>query len=188
MKAIVILGSRNPGGQTARAAEGFIEGLAAAGGQAEKVMLPALRIDRCRQCGDAGWGICRSEGRCVIADDDFASLVDRIRSADAAVFASPVYWGDLSESIRAFLDRLRRVTRHDTGKAGIAGKPAMGICVAGGGGGGAPFCAFDLDKILATIGFDVFDTVLARRQNLEMKRRILAVTGEWVGSHGAPKG
>jgi multimeric flavodoxin WrbA len=187
MKAIIILGSRNPAGQTARAADGLIEGLSAAGSEAEKAFLPVLRIERCRQCTESGWGTCKSEGRCVITEDDFAGTVGRIRAADLAVFATPVYFGDLSESMRAFLDRLRRIARHDAGKAGIAGKPAVGICVAGGGGGGAPFCGFQLDKILNTIGFDLFDTILARRQNLDMKRHLFKAEGEWVGRNGAPK-
>jgi len=136
MKALVILGSRNPKGQTARAAEAFLRGVTDGGGECEQFFLPQMRIERCRQCEDNGWGICRTEGRCVI-EDDFASLVDKIRSADAAIFATPVYFSDLSESMRAFLDRLRRTCMNQSGKAGIAGKKAIGICIAGGGGGGA---------------------------------------------------
>ena len=135
MKAIIVLGSRNPEGRTARAANALLEGLKDEGGQGEAVCLPHKKIERCRQCEQDGWGICRTEGRCVI-EDDFASLMDKIRDADAAIFATPVYFSDLSESIRSFLDRLRRVTRHESGRDGIGGKPAIGICLAGGGGGG----------------------------------------------------
>ena len=109
------------------------------GRKSEKIFLPKIKIERCRQCDDDGWGICRSKGRCTI-DDDFASVVDKVRKTDAVVFATPVYFSDLSESLRAFLDRLRRITRHKDGQRGISAKPAIGICVAGGGGGGAPAC------------------------------------------------
>ena len=181
MKAMVISGRRNPQGQTARAADALVKALRANGGQAELVFLPAMKIERCRQCDEAGWGLCRSEGRCVI-EDDFASLVRQIRSADAAVFATPVYFSDLSESLRAFLDRLRRITRHEAGKESIAGKPALGVCVAGGGGGGAPSCTGSLDKTLATCGFEVVDMVPVRRQNLPMKLEVLAAVGKWLAS------
>ena len=177
MKVTAILGSRNPEGQTARAAGAFLEALTKRGGEVERLFLPAMKVDRCRQCDEAGWGICRSEGRCVIADD-FASLVAKIRSSDAVLFATPVYFSDLSESLRAFLDRLRRTGRHKDGKAGIEGKPAVGICVAGGGGGGAPACALSLEKVLGTCGFDLVDLVPVRRQNLELKLQVLRLTGD----------
>jgi len=179
MKVIVVLGSRNPQGQTARAANALLEGVIEGGGQGEQAFLPPLKIERCRQCEDSGWGICRSEGRCTI-DDDFASLVARIREADAVVLATPVYFSDLSESMRAFLDRLRRTCMHPAGKEGIEGKLAIGICVAGGGGGGAPSCAVSLERVLSRCGFDVVDMVPVRRQNLDRKVEVLKVTGRWL--------
>ena len=182
MKVIAILGSRNPKGQTARACDALLEGAA---GDAERVFLPELRIERCRQCDANGWGLCRSEGRCVI-EDDFAAVVEKLRGADRAVFANPVYFGDLSESLRAFLDRLRRIGRHENGKAGIAGKPAVGICVAGGGGGSAPSCTASLAKVLDTCGFDVVDMVPVRKQNLDMKCETLKTVGRWFAAP-APK-
>ena len=181
MKAMVISGSRNPQGQTAQAAGALIEGLGEMGVEAELVFLPARKIERCRQCDDAGWGLCRTEGRCVI-EDDFASLVQVIREAQCAAFAVPVYFSDLSESLRAFLDRLRRITRNDAGKTDITDKPAVGICVAGGGGGGAPACALSLQKVLATCGFDVVDIIPVRRQNLAMKLAVLKETGKCLAS------
>jgi len=184
MKVMVVSGSRNPQGQTARAAEALVEGLRSEGAEAEIVFLPGVHIERCRQCDEAGWGICRTEGRCVI-EDDFAAIVEGIRSVDVVVFATPVYFGDLSESLRAFLDRLRRITRHEAGKEQIAGKRAVGICVAGGGGGGAPACAASLEKTLATCGFEVVDVVPVRRQNLAMKQQVLTVVGRWLASAGS---
>jgi multimeric flavodoxin WrbA len=176
MEVLVILGSRNPDGQTARAAGALLEGVTSAGGQGERVFLPEGEFERCRQCDARGWGTCRSEGECVI-EDDLAPLVARIEQADAVVFATPVYFSDLSESMRAFLDRLRRTTRHAAGKARVESKTALGICIAGGGGGGAPECTVSLKKVLRTCGFDVVDMIPARRQNLNMKLDVLRLTG-----------
>lgn len=181
MQVIAILGSRNPDGQTARAAGALLEGVLSKGNQGEKLFLPQMSIERCRQCEYSGWGICRTEGRCVI-DDDFASVVDKIGNADAVVFATPVYFSDLSESMRAFLDRLRRTCMHQAGKDRISGKVAVGICVAGGGGGGAPSCVVSLERILGRCGFSVVDLVPVRRQNLEMKLGVLRITGEWLAA------
>lgn len=185
MKLIVILGSRNPEGRTARACDALLAGAGAAGSSAERVFLPQLRLERCRQCDENGWGACRREGSCVI-EDDFAPLVEKLRGADACVFANPVYFGDLSESLRAFLDRLRRIMLHDDAKPGIKGKPAVGVCVAGGGGGGAPAATVSLEKVLTTCGFNVLDVVPARRQNLDMKCEVLKTVGAWLAA-GAPE-
>lgn len=181
MKVLIIAGSRNPEGQTARAAYALLRGVEAQGSSGEIVFLPEMNIERCRQCDEKGWGLCRSEGRCVI-EDDLASLVDKIQSADALAFANPVYFGDLSESLRAFLDRLRRTCTHEAGKAKVQGKPATGICVAGGGGGGAPACSVSLEKVLRICGFDVVDLVPVRRQNLDMKLQVLEITGKWLAA------
>lgn len=182
MDALIIHGSRNPQGQTARAAEACGDGLRSQGVQAETVFLPELDIQRCRQCEQNGWGICRTEGRCII-EDDFEAVCQKIRQAGRVVFANPVYFSDLSESLRAFLDRLRRICRHESGKDGIAGKLAVGICVAGGGGGGAPSAVLRLEEILSRCGFYTADMVPVRRQNLDHKVEVLKLTGAWLAGY-----
>jgi len=179
MNVIMISGSRNPEGQTARAADAVLKGLTTAGASVERVFLPVLNIERCRQCDDNGWGLCRRAGECVI-EDDFAGLVEKIRQADVVVFANPVYYGDLSESLRAFTDRLRRICSQDAGRMGIRGKRAIGVCVAGGGGGGALECCVSLKRVLSTCGFDVVDMVPVRRQNLQAKLPRLEMLGKWL--------
>lgn len=181
MKYVAFSGSRNPQGQTARAIRALEHGLESYGANGETYFLPTLTIERCRQCDDNGWGICRSEGRCVI-EDDFSRLVKEIREADLAIFATPVYFGDLAESLRAFTDRLRRICVNEAGKAGIVNKRAVALCVAGGGGGGGPSCALSLEKVLRTCGFDLVDVIPLRRQNLEGKLPSLEATGRWLGS------
>ena len=176
---MVISGSRNASGQTAQAIDAVVEGLRAAGAEVETAFLPWQNIERCRQCDDAGWGICRTEGKCFI-EDDFPSLVAKLADCDAAVFATPVYFSDLSESLKAFLDRLRRTCMHESGKAKVAGKCAAGVCVAGGGGGGAPACTVHLERVLRTCGFDVVDLVPLRRQNLDAKTDSLRALGTWL--------
>lgn len=179
MNILVISGSRNPQGQTASAADALIEGVTEAGGTGEQIFLPKMAIQACRQCEDSGWGICITKGQCVI-EDDFAAIVDKIAKADAVVFASPVYYSDLAESIKSFSDRLRRTCMHESGKSKVAGKKAIGICVAGGSGGGAPSCALSLEKAMNACGLDIVDMVPIKRQNLEMKREVLRMVGRWL--------
>jgi len=184
MKVLAITGSRNPEGKTAQAVEALLQGVSHDGDQGENVFLPEMKIERCHQCEDDGWGRCRTEGQCEI-EDDFAGLVEKIRQADAVAFATPVYFGDLSESLRAFLERLRRTCVHEAGKKGLTEKPAIGICVAGGGGGGAPPCTVSLEKVLSGCGFDIVDMIPARKQNLELKRTVLKTTGQWLTEYAS---
>jgi multimeric flavodoxin WrbA len=182
MKVLILSGSRNPQGQTGRAAAALAQGVRDGGAECQTIFLALKKLEHCRQCGDDGWGLCRKEGRCTI-DDDFAEVVSAVREADVLACATPVYWGDLSESMRAFLDRLRRTACwQENGKKGIAGKPAIGVCIAGGGGGGAASCCTSMDRVLSTCGFDYVDSVSARRQNLEMKLPILQLTGKWLAT------
>jgi multimeric flavodoxin WrbA len=181
MKLLVVSGSRNRKGQTARAAAALTEGAAHAGCETESFFLPELHIERCRQCEDDGWGLCRSGHQCVI-EDDFASVVEQVRQADVVVFATPVYFSDLSESLRAFLDRLRRICIHGGKADRIQAKPVVGVCVAAGGGGGSVKCAVSLENVLLTCGFDVVDMVPVRRQNLAAKLVVLRAVGKWLAT------
>ena len=174
----IVSGSRNPDGKTAKATDAVCRGIKTANRDVEVTYLPQLVIERCRQCDADGWGVCRDGSGCVI-EDDLQPLVDKITEAKGVVFATPVYFSDMSESLRGFLDRFRRFAFRRGGMEGITGKPALLLCVAGGGGGGSPQCLIQMEKIVKTIGFSVGDTVPVRRQNLAEKIKSLEDTGRW---------
>ena len=184
MQILILSGSRNRNGQTARAIQAITKGISEAGGQSETLFLPELSLERCRQCDPDGWGLCRHEGRCVI-EDDFSSATDKVKAADVVVFANPVYFGDLSDSMKCFLDRIRRVVffKMISGGRGASSefaKPVIGYCYAGGSGNGTTSCSANLERILQTCGFDVVDMINARRQNLDAKIPMLELTGRWL--------
>jgi multimeric flavodoxin WrbA len=179
VKALIFVGARNHEGHTGRATKALVEGFRQGGVEPEEIWLLERDVRMCTQRGMDGFGNCLAEGVCKIGDD-FEGLVQKIRDSDMVVFVTPVYWGDLSEIIRAFLDRLRRICLHENGKKGIAGKLAAGVCVASGGGGGAPNSANSLQRVLGHCDFDVLDVVPARRQNLDLKLDVLKLTGKWL--------
>ncbi len=179
MKITAICGSRNPQGQTAQAADAVLMGAEGKGASVQRIFLPTQTIQRCRQCNDDGWGICRRRGECVIPDD-FASIVELLRQSDGVIFATPVYYADLSESMRAFTDRLRRICTHEAGNNGIEKTPAVGLCIAGGGGGGAPHCGTSLEHVVIGSKFNLIDMISLRRQNLQAKKPQLEMTGAWL--------
>jgi NAD(P)H-dependent FMN reductase len=187
MQILILSGSRNREGQTARAIKAIQKGIAEAKGKSEAIFLPELKLERCRQCEADGWGLCRKEGRCVI-EDDFASIAEKVKKADVVVFANPVYFGDLSESIRTFLDRYRRTRFMRPGAAPpggfpmAGGTPAIGLCYAGGSGQGTVSCCFFLERILQMCGFDVVDMIPVRRQNIDTKLPMMELTGKWLAT------
>ena len=136
MNVVLISASRNPDRQTSQALAALLEGIHSGGGRGEQIFLPRLRIERCRHCEHKGPAPCQTQGRCA-TQDDFAAVAERIRRADAAVFATPVYFGGGAASLRAFLDRLQKTCAHPVGRDGIAGTPAVAVCI----GGGAGHCA-----------------------------------------------
>jgi multimeric flavodoxin WrbA len=186
MQILILSGSRNREGQTARAIKAIQKGVSEGKGKSEAIFLTELKLERCRQCEADGWGLCRKEGRCVI-EDDFASIAEKVKAADVVVFANPVYFGDLSESLRTFIDRYRR-TRFKPGSAPPAGfgmsggTPAIGICYAGGSGNGTVSCAFFLERALQMCGFDIVDMITVRRQNIDIKLPMLEMTGKWLAT------
>jgi len=188
MHIVIVSGSRNRAGRTARALAAIGKGFTKTGGSADYFFLPELNIERCRQCDPDGSGICMREHRCLI-EDDFDAIVAKLNAADTVVFASPVYFVDLSESLRAFLERLRRIKDPQKPLPGgipraarPGATPALGLCLAGNGGGGAANCCQILEKIMLECGFDVVDMIPVRRQNLEFKLPLLELTGEWLAT------
>ena len=176
MKALVIIGSKNISGRTATSANAICDGIIESGGEVEKIFLTNLKIERCRQCEDNGWGICDTKGRCII-DDDFASLIKKITAVDIIIFATPVYFSELSESMRAFINRLRRTCINDDAHPEYKEKLVIGICMAGGSGSGSVACCLTLETALLRCGFNVIDMIPVKRQNINVKLRVLKMIG-----------
>ena len=144
MRVVLISGSGNLDGQTSRSLDALLEGIRAGGGDGEILFLPRFNIARCQRCDRQGDSPCRQQGRCSL-QDDFASLVEMLRQSDAAVFATPVYFGGSAAVLRAFLHRLENICKHPDGRRAIAGMPAVGVCI----GGGAANCVKKLRNTLS---------------------------------------
>ena len=174
MKVIAVQSSPNLDGLTSSLAQAVLKGVEAEGGETELVHLNRLDLKHCIAC-ERGWGRCREEGLCIL-EDDFESLRKRIAEADALVFATPVYWHDLSESAKVFLDRLRRCETH-SGLKTFAGKKAVGIASAGGGGRGAVRALYNLEDYIRRLGFEIFDLVPVTRFSKDHKLKMLENAG-----------
>jgi len=175
MKVVAVQSSPNLDGLTSDLVQAVLRGLEARGGETELIHLNKLDIKPCIAC-DNGWGKCRKEGICIL-EDDFQKLREKIAKSDALIFATPVYWHDLSESAKIFLDRLRRC---ETGRGfkTFTGKKAIGIASAGGSGRGAVRALYNLEDYLRRLGFDIFDLVPVTRFSKDHKLEMLERAGK----------
>ena len=110
--------------------------------------------------------------------DDFQGLREKINEADALVFSTPVYFGDLSESAKRFLDRWRRCEFSNREASPLRGKLAVGIAAAGGSGGGAVTALHNLENYLWWLQFTVFDLDPVTRRSKDHKLDMLKAAGK----------
>ena len=161
MKTLVLWSSPNTDGLTAAAKDQVMEGLAAAGIAAEEIQLNAMDIRHCAACG-SGFGTCRSVGACVLADD-FDGIYKKMAEADGLVFVTAVYWHDVTECMKAFLDRLRRCEANHN--HWLKDKKCLLAACAGGSGNGAVECLRVLEKYAAPMGLVPCDRLPVIRFN-----------------------
>jgi multimeric flavodoxin WrbA len=175
MNCIAIQTSPNAEGLTASLAQATLKGVQESGGTTELIHLNQHDIKSCIAC-DTGWGQCRENGSCIL-EDDFETLRQKLVTADALVFATPVYFGGLSESATRFLDRLRRCER-SSGFTTFADKKIIGITSAGGSGRGAVRALYHLEDYLRRFGFAILDLVSVTRFSKEHKLPMLTIAGQ----------
>jgi multimeric flavodoxin WrbA len=167
MRVIVISSSPNEDGLTAACAAAAVAGVVQAGGQAEEIRLNDLAVGMCQACGN-GWGTCLPDHECQV-EDDFQALHARACRADAVVLVTPVYWGEMSESAKAFTDRLRRCEATRGEESCLAGKPVLAVAAAGGGGGGMISCLASMERWIHHLHARAFDLLPVNRWSREYK-------------------
>lgn len=99
MKILVIQGGGRPKGNTSQLIASFKAGAEESG---HSVKVASLMKNEVRGC--LGCNACRFGKPCV-QKDAFNSLVPSIQEADCLVFASPLYFWQLSARIKAFIER-----------------------------------------------------------------------------------
>ena len=182
MKVVAIQSSANRDGLTASLTESALEGAETAGADVQLLHLNEFEVEVCRACG-TGWGHHFEQDaelaayECVI-DDDFADLRSRIVDADGLIFATPVYFWDMSESAKVFLDRIRRTHYPIRETSPFVGKPVVSIAAAGGSGNGAADAGRIMENFFSKwMQMKRAATVPVTRQTAQMHRDTIHQTG-----------
>lgn len=183
MNILIITSSPNKNGLTASCGNAARIGAEEAGARVQLVNLNELNVGHCSACGN-GWGPCLDQHQCQVVDD-FQNLHNSIKDIDALVFITPVYWGEMSESAKAFFDRLRRNEAWKKESAFLQNKPVIAVAAAGGSGNGAISCLTSMERLLMHLKSERFDFISITQKSRNYKlEAIKAATKEMVKSLG----
>ena len=106
MKKIVILnGAGKKNGNTAAEIKAFTEAASANGNEIKEFHIQNMNIHGCLDCGGCRRKPKDSEMPCV-QKDDMNEIYPVFKEADVVVFASPVYWWDITGTLKTAIDRL----------------------------------------------------------------------------------
>ena len=96
---LVISTSLRKAGNSDLLADEFARGAKDAGNSVEKISLHGKSLGFCQGCL-----ACQKTGRCVI-QDDANEIAQKMHDADVLVFATPIYYYEMSGQMKTMLDR-----------------------------------------------------------------------------------
>lgn len=106
-KVVVISTSLRHGSNSEMLADKFIDGAKSAGNSVEKITLAGKDISFCRGCL-----ACQKLGKCII-DDDVNELMEKVLNADVVVWATPIYYYEMSGQMKTLIDRMNAMYPKD---------------------------------------------------------------------------
>ncbi len=98
-RVLVISTSLRGGSFSEKLATSFAEGAREAGHDVEFVSLKGKKIQFCKGCV-----MCQNTKRCII-NDSATAIVEKIRTSDIVVWATPVYYYSMSGQMKVLIDR-----------------------------------------------------------------------------------
>ncbi len=100
MKIVALIGSPRLNGNSAYLAGRLLETARNLGAETKSFALNTLKYRGCQACR-----ACKKSSDVCVIKDDAAQLLEEVREADVVVFASPVYFADVSGQLKLFIDR-----------------------------------------------------------------------------------
>jgi len=183
MKVLIVSGTPKREGLCFSCVQSAREGVLRAGGDCEIANLREAGLKRCAVCDD-GWGSCRQEHVCRFGDDGFNELQGKLALADALILITPVYWGDMSETMKAFFDRYRRCEATKGDSSALHGKQVLLIASPGGTGNGMVSCFEQMERLCRHLKAEIFDFVGVNRWNQEYKIETIRAAAAALAARG----
>jgi multimeric flavodoxin WrbA len=173
MKMVVLSGNPKKEGLCHSITDELIRGAKDGGAEVEEIS--TNNMTACHVCGD-GWGVCKTQRKCKYGNDGFTAAQKSIEAADAIVIISPVYFGEVTETLKSFLDRLRRCENSlgpNGRKAALTGKSVILVASAGGLGINYSSALTELKHYCQFTGAIVFKQFGINRRNSDHKREVI---------------
>lgn len=105
MKVIAINGSPRKNWNTATLLQKALEGAKSVGAQTEILHLYDLNFKGCISCFACKKKNSKNVGHCAMRDD-LTNVLEKVLESDVLLLGSPIYFGNVTAAIRAFLERL----------------------------------------------------------------------------------
>ncbi|MDR3602136.1 MAG: flavodoxin family protein [Desulfosporosinus sp.] len=105
MKVIAVNGSPRKKWNTATLLQKALEGAKSVGAQTEIIHLYDLNFKGCISCFACKRKNSKNIGHCAM-QDDLTNVLEKVLKSDVLLLGSPIYFGDVTAGIRAFLERL----------------------------------------------------------------------------------
>jgi multimeric flavodoxin WrbA len=122
MNIVLINGSPRKNWNTDLLLQEAAKGAESVGAHTETIHLYDMDFKGCRSCMACNLKDGKSFGRCAW-QDDLKPVLDKINDADGLILGSPIYWGDVTAEMRAFLERfLFQYTNFDNGQSEFKGQ------------------------------------------------------------------
>lgn len=106
-KVVVLSTSLRNNSNSEFLAKSFVEGAKESGNEVEYITLKNKNIRFCTGCLT-----CQKTGRCVIKDD-VTNIMDSVLNADVVVWATPIYYYEMSGQMKTLIDRLNPMYSKD---------------------------------------------------------------------------
>lgn len=98
-KVVIVSSSPRKNGNSEILANESAKGAKDAGNEVEVLLLRDKTVNFCRGCL-----ACQKLLKCVIKDD-MAEMIEKVKNADVLIFATPIYYYEMSGQLKTFLDR-----------------------------------------------------------------------------------
>ena len=106
-KIVVISTSMRANSNSEALAKSFTDCASNEGNDVEFISLKDKQVDFCKGCL-----VCQQTGNCVIKDD-VKGIMDKVIDADIVVWATPIYYYEMSGQMKVLIDRLNPMFSKD---------------------------------------------------------------------------
>lgn len=127
MKIVAIVGSPRKNGNCATLVKAFCAGATKNGHQTKVFHLLEKQVKPCIAC----YSCIQHKVEICVHKDDFNKMAKEIIAADAVVFASPVYMGQITGLLKTFFDRWITFAEPDFSIRHVTGKKFLTIVTSG---------------------------------------------------------